>query len=81
VYNLTLSLIYQTSRKAQKTKPMKKQILRTMLETNEEEIVSMEFAINKLSSYWDFDKIEKLLESGEILWTPFATYSLYNNKN
>ena len=57
------------------------QVLRTDLETNEQELVSMEFAIDKLSSYWDKNKIKEILESGVNLWTPYATYSLYNSKN
>ena len=57
------------------------QVLRTDLETNEQELVSMEFAIDKLSSYWDKNKIQEILESGVNLWTPYATYSLYNSKN
>ena len=60
---------------------MAKQVLRTDLQTNEQELVSFEFAINMLDSYWDKSKIKDLLESGKELWTPYATYILYNNKN
>jgi hypothetical protein len=60
---------------------MKKQVLRTMLETNEQELVSMEFAIDKLSSYWDKNKIQEILESGVNLWTPYAVYSIEPIKN
>jgi hypothetical protein len=57
------------------------QVFRTDLETNEQELVSMDFAIDKLSSYWDKNNIEQILKSGQDLWTPYAIYSINNNKN
>lgn len=52
------------------------EIIRTDLENNQETIISMEDAIDKLSGYWQDDKIKTLLLNGEILFTPYANYKL-----
>ena len=55
---------------------MYNQVIRTDLETNQQEVVPMELAIYVLSSYWDKDNIEDFLQSGVRLWTTYAVYSL-----
>jgi hypothetical protein len=55
----------------------KTQVLRIDLETNEKELVSFEYALDKLSGYWDNGKVMGLLESGLELHTPYATYTMF----
>ena len=49
-------------------------VIRTCRETNKKEHVSMAYALEKLSGYWN--DIEKQLLQGTELWTPFATYQI-----
>jgi hypothetical protein len=49
-------------------------VIRTDKESLVKEEVSMAYAIEKLTGYWN--DIEKQLLQGAELWTPFATYQI-----
>ena len=49
-------------------------IQRVCNETNEVSLISLEEAKQKLSGYWVVEKIEPMLEKGDVLHTPYATY-------
>jgi hypothetical protein len=44
--------------------------------TGETEVVSYGYAFSKLQGYWNDTDIKPLLESGQTLWTPYATYTM-----
>lgn len=49
-------------------------IIRTDRSDGKDEKVTFIYAVEKLKGYWKEDEIEKLLLSGETLYTPFAEY-------
>ena len=51
-------------------------VIRIDEETGEETFVTLDYAIEKLSLWWQEDKIYDMLISGTILYTPYATYKL-----
>ena len=51
-------------------------VLRTIDETKETEVLTMKEAIYSLSGYWQEDKIEAMLLSGQELFTPFSDYKI-----
>jgi hypothetical protein len=54
------------------------EIIRTDLETNKVELISIDLAIHILSNYWIKEKIKDMLILGNTLNTPFATYQINN---
>lgn len=52
-------------------------VIRTDKETSEQELVTLDYAIEKLTGFWN--NIEELLLKGEELFTPYATYKLNTN--
>ena len=50
-------------------------ILREDNETKEVQILSLSRAKELLSNYWNVQDIEKMLDKGQELFTPYATYS------
>lgn len=51
-------------------------VIRIDRETGEKELVTLDYAIEKLSLYWQENKIYDMLISGTILFTPYATYQI-----
>jgi hypothetical protein len=51
-------------------------IIRTDRADTKEIELSLSEAKKKLTPYWEIDKIEELLLSGEELYTPYAYYKL-----
>lgn len=52
-------------------------ICRTDRQTGENEIITLTEAELMLSGTWKKDTIIPMLMEGEVLWTPYAEYSLY----
>jgi len=64
----------KTSTSKQLSKPLYV-ILREDNETKEIQILSLSRAKELLSNYWKVEDIEKMLDKGQELFTPYATYS------
>ena len=52
-------------------------ICRTDRQTGENEVITLAEAVLLLSGNWHKDAIIPMLMDGEMLWTPYAEYSLY----
>ena len=50
-------------------------VIRQDNETKEMEMLSLPRAIELLSSYWKVESIEEMLDKGQELFTPYATFS------
>ena len=56
-------------------------VIRTCKQTGKKEEVSFEYALGKLTGYWMKKETEKMLLSGQMLWTPFAEYQIAKQIN
>ena len=52
-------------------------ICRTDRQTGENEIITLAEAKLMLSGNWKEETIEPMLMEGQVLWSPYAEYSLY----
>jgi hypothetical protein len=61
-----------------KTQPIDQQPMVNCIykDTNEAHIITMSKAIDQLSGYWKPDAIQPMLLEGNVLWTPYASYSI-----
>jgi len=59
-------------------KKAKIKVRQTDKESGVSEIVSLEYAIEKLENWWKAETIEPMLIDGQIMFTPYYTYQIHN---
>lgn len=59
-------------------KKAKFKVRQTDKESGGNEIVSLEYAIEKLENWWKAETIETMLLDGQIMFTPYYTYQIHN---